>query len=235
MKFTGWKGACAGQGARCFITPTQSVSLSAEFAPAAQAAMVKIQILLPQGGGSVSTPAFTNPQIACKRPLGGTTSGVCSAEVAAGTRIILNAVTDPNVNLTYWKGAGSSCSGKSCDLVANGPVSFAPVFTQGAAGMVPLSFRSQANGANYVLPLSTPSAVFDCTPEAPPAGQKSWERMCTALFPANSKVEVRAAFHKSDGTVVNSVAGVFGGCGPQIQTKCYLEMASGKVVNFFLQ
>lgn len=235
MKFVGWKGTCAGQGSRCFITPTQNVSLSAEFAPVAQAAMVKIQILLPQGGGSVSTPAFSNPQIACKRPLGGTTSGVCSAEVAVGTRLILSAVTDPNVNVAYWKGAGSTCSGKSCDYTVNGSFTFVPIFTQGAAGMVPLMFRSQAFAGTYAIPLSTPSAVFDCTPEAPPASQKSWERMCTALFPVNSKIELRAALHKSDGTVVNPLPGIFGGCGPQIQLKCYLEMATGKVVNFFRQ
>ena len=233
MKFVGWKGACAGQGPRCFLTPAQNFSLSAEFAPAAQAALVKVRIVIPQGGGSVSTPAFSNPQIACKHPLGGTTSGVCTAEVAQGTRIILNAVTDANVQMGGWQGASSGCTAKSCDFVANGPVTLAPRFVQGAAGMVPLTFRSGATGGLYASPVTKPSALFDCSPESPPSGNQKWERVCTALFPTGSKIELSAALHKSDGSVISPYPGQFGGCGPQLQVKCFIEMKSGKMVQFF--
>jgi hypothetical protein len=109
--FSGWSGACSGQGA-CTVTIRADTSVIAAFAvapPPPDGRTFTLRVTT-HGAGSVrSTPAG----IDCGK--------TCSATFAAGTRVDLQAAPDGGSSFTGWSGACSGAAG--CSVVMNADAS----------------------------------------------------------------------------------------------------------------
>jgi hypothetical protein len=97
--FTGWTGACAGQGANCTLSVNGALSVTANFA-----SLFNLVVKTAGSGSVVSAPAA----IDCGK--------TCSAKVTQGTRFTLTAAPATGQKFTGWGGA---CSGTSltCSVV----------------------------------------------------------------------------------------------------------------------
>ena len=104
--FSGWSGACSGTALTCTVNATGHVEVKAAFAPA------------PSGGGGVTGGGgTTSPTFSVKTSggkglitgTGGINCGkVCSATLASGTVVTLNATPEPGFRFVNWTGA---CTG----------------------------------------------------------------------------------------------------------------------------
>jgi hypothetical protein len=97
--FTGWTGACAGQGANCTLSVNDALSATASFA-----SLFNLVVKTAGSGSVVSAPAA----IDCGK--------TCSAKVTQGTRLTLTAAPATGQKFTGWGGA---CSGTAltCSVV----------------------------------------------------------------------------------------------------------------------
>jgi hypothetical protein len=97
--FTGWTGACAGQGANCTLNVNEALSVTANFA-----SLFNLVVKTAGSGSVVSAPAA----IDCGK--------TCSAKVTQGARLTLTAAPATGQKFTGWGGA---CSGTSltCSVV----------------------------------------------------------------------------------------------------------------------
>lgn len=96
--FTGWGGACSGDGP-CTIRLSENTSASATFS------LVPVLTVTTTGQGTVvSTPA------------GLTCGQTCSAPFKPGTQVVLTATPGANWALSGWDGGGCSGDGPSCTV-----------------------------------------------------------------------------------------------------------------------
>lgn len=105
--FSGWGGACTGQGA-CSVTISADTSVTAAFAVAPPPP--------PPGGRSFTLRVATHGSGTVRSTPAGVDCGkACSATFAAGTRVALQASADSGSSFTGWSGA---CSGTAdCSVV----------------------------------------------------------------------------------------------------------------------
>ena len=99
--FTGWTGACAGQGSVCTLSVNEALNTTANFAP-----LFSLVAKTAGSGTVVSAPAA----IDCGK--------TCSAKLVQGTRVTLTASPATGVKFNGWSGA---CTGTSltCSVVIN--------------------------------------------------------------------------------------------------------------------
>jgi hypothetical protein len=182
--FSGWSGACSGNGA-CNVTMSADQTVGATFTPVAVTRTLDVSV---GGAGSVvSDPAG----IACPDS--------CSATFADGASVTLTATADDGSTFTGWGGA---CSGNAgCTVTMNADQSVTATFEAVVppSGDLPVTEASSPDlttAGNQVL------QTFTVTNDA--AGPQTGVTF-TAVFPAGSTV---VAATPSQGTCTIGAAAV---------------------------
>jgi hypothetical protein len=110
--FTGWGGACSGQGNPCTITPSSDVSVSADFA------LLRRLDVIRTGAGS---------GVVASSPAGIDCGADCSETYLAGTSVTLIATPTTGSVFTGWDGACSG-QGNPCTITLSADSSASAAF-----------------------------------------------------------------------------------------------------------
>jgi hypothetical protein len=216
--FSGWTGACSGNGA-CTIPMDGAKSVTARFEASATAT-------------HLLTATTAGPGVVSSVPLGLYCGAVCASSFPGGTVITLTATPAPGASFTGWSGA---CSGSgACAVTLSAAVSVGASFEASATPPVTLTVNRGGNARGTVI--STPAGIYcgvacsttftqgtavtlTATPDAG-AGFSGWGGACTGkgacTFTPSADQTVTASFdsyqltvtQSGSGRVTSSVAGI---------------------------
>lgn len=161
--FVGWGGACAGGGATCTVSMSQSRSVTANFA------IDDVSTLSITKGGAGAGTVTSNPA--------GINCGAgCQADFAPGTLVVLTAT--PGAGSTFAGWAGSGCTGTGvCTVEMTGNKSVVANFSPTP---VPTTLTVATSGTGSGTVTSSPAGI-DCG------------STCAADFDSGTSVTLTAA------------------------------------------
>ena len=168
--FTGWSGACTGNGA-CLLTMNAIQSVSATFSQSLPS--IYLISVINSGNGTVSS---NSGKIDC--------GFVCSASYSSGATEVLFANPSPGYTFTGWSGA---CSGTgSCILTVSSNQSVTANFVAQTPTGKTLTVVVPTDGS-----LSPPGGTIVSTPSGINCNQ-SGKPSCSAQFPLGTQVVLTA-------------------------------------------
>lgn len=237
--FKGWAGACAGQGPRCFLTPTKAFAVSATFGTPEQKPMVTIKVEIPVGGGTVKPSTFAQGTINCTHDTKGYSGGTCEMAVPVGTQVALTATPQAPATFDGWSSSQAGCNGGSCTFEAKNPVVLTAKFIDpGKAHKLTVIYTRGLVGAYWLQ--TNPKLEWDCTPKAGPnglpagvTGNQTWTATCVASTPAGVNVTLMANAVGGIGagySIPVKQGGWGGECAATIGTTCTLAMSADRTV-----
>ncbi len=129
--FTGWTGACAGQGQICVLTLSAATSVSATFAAAANLPLTVTEI-----GAGQGTVTDNLGQIDCSES-NQVTTGACSGNYSSGASVTLTAAHGATSIFTGWGGVcASSGTSPACTVLVNQAANATASFVNQSFGKV---------------------------------------------------------------------------------------------------
>lgn len=158
--FVGWTGeGCSGTGP-CQVQVTQARTVTATF-------MLPVTLTVQTAGDGDGIITSSPAGISCARSEGAQ-SGLCSAEMPAGSVVTLTANPAEEHALTGWSGAPCPGTGP-CHVQMNGPQTVTGTF---ARQLVPLSVTLSGDGTGTVT--STPEGLSCGLLDGVPSGVCEW-------------------------------------------------------------